>query len=120
MDGKVVKIHPKSVLFKDSDVTAPFSVYFQRLKSSSDFIHDLSMIQTLPLIFFGDGIEQQTTKNGVNVLCINEMFRIRCLNGTADLLLDIKNRFNSFLEYRVSNPRFVKWNCDDGGVEILR
>ena len=120
MDGEVVNIHPKSVLFKDSDIAAPFSAYFQRLKSSSDFVHDLSVFETLPLVFFGDGIERQTMKNGTNVLCVNETFNIRCPSGTADVLLDIKRRLNSFLEYRVSHPMFTMWNNDDEGVEILR
>jgi ATP-dependent RNA helicase DHX36 len=58
-DGKV-KFHPKSVNCDETDFNGKYLIYHTKVKSSSVFIHDSSLIPPFPLLFFGGDISMKT------------------------------------------------------------
>ncbi len=67
-DGRV-KFHPKSINSEETFFTNKFMIYYQKMKSSSIFIHDATMIPPLPLLFFGGkiSVEKDDTQETIAV-----------------------------------------------------
>ncbi|KAK9701941.1 DEAD/DEAH box helicase [Popillia japonica] len=117
-DYKRVQLHKKSVLVNEGVYESPFLVYFLRLKSSSDYIHDATMVHPLPLIFFGDQYAQHND-NGVTSISVNRCLKFKCSEATMTLISDLKKQMDWFLEYKISNPGLVDWTADTPDVKVL-
>lgn len=91
--------------------------YYLRLKSSSDFIHDATMISSLPVIFFGDDFKHDVEKE---TIFINEKLKFTCSENTGSTIMKLRERLNWFLAYKVAHPGPVIWEKNEEGVKILR
>ncbi|KRT84976.1 helicase, partial [Oryctes borbonicus] len=118
MNHKRVTLHKKSILAQESIYDSPFLVYYLRLKSSCDFIHDVTMVHPLPLIFFGDRYAQHM-ENGVSSISVNQCLKFNCSESTMALISDLKQQMNWFLEYKISNPGFVDWTLGTPEIRVL-
>ncbi|XP_044272686.1 ATP-dependent DNA/RNA helicase DHX36 [Tribolium madens] len=111
-DMKRLKLHPKSILSSCKYFDTNILVYYRKMKSKSDFIHDASLIHPLPVIFFGDKFNQ-ICEDGRIMISINQNLRFKCTESTASIIKDLRDRFNWFLEYKISHPGPVIWGGDD-------
>lgn len=61
-DGRV-ELHPKSVNTGMQEFESPFLMYFQKMKSSSIFLYDTTLVSPFPLIFFGGELKYKVDQN---------------------------------------------------------
>ncbi|GJQ80024.1 hypothetical protein Trydic_g5004 [Trypoxylus dichotomus] len=115
---KRVTLHKKSVLAREPLYESPFFVYYVRLRSSCDFIHDATMVHPLPLIFFGDRYAQRMDR-GLCSISVDHYLTFRCSQSTMFLISNLKQQMNWFLEYKISNPGLVDWTMDTPEIRIL-
>ncbi|XP_030759237.1 ATP-dependent DNA/RNA helicase DHX36-like [Sitophilus oryzae] len=114
-----MKFHPKSILCRAVAVTNSLVVYYQRLKSSSLYIHDATIVYPLPLVFFGDQFCRihESDFSGVS---INGTMRFRCSESTSAVIAKLRNRINSILEHKASHPGPIDWTVSSSEVMVLR
>ncbi|RZC33979.1 ATP-dependent RNA helicase DHX36, partial [Asbolus verrucosus] len=109
---KRLNIHPKSILSECKYFDLNMLVYYKKVYSSSDFIHDVTLIHPLPVIFFGDNYSE-VCEEGHNMITINETLKFKCTESTAKIIKELRDRFNWFLEYKISHPGPIIWGKDD-------
>ncbi|EFA08093.1 Dosage compensation regulator-like Protein [Tribolium castaneum] len=107
-----LKLHPKSILAECKYFDTNILVYYKKMKSKVDFIYDASLIHPLPVIFFGDRFNQ-ICEDGRSFISINQNLRFKCSESTASIIKELRDRFNWFLEYKISHPGPVVWGGDD-------
>nr|CAI5848255.1 unnamed protein product [Callosobruchus analis] len=107
--------HKKSVLASENFFESPLIVYYTKVKSVQDYIHDATMVTPLPIIFFGD---QYDLKN--NIISISGCLKFKAEVDTADIIRELRNRMNWFLEYKVTHPGFVDWGNETEEIKLLR
>ena len=109
-----VEFHPKSVNAKEGDFAYPWIVYHLKMKSSSTYIYDASMVSPLALIFFGKsvqrGIEHFSDDTSVETLNVDEFVKFNCDRGTTDLIKDLRGELNKILEDKVNHPGVTDWD----------
>lgn len=119
-EGNKVDLHPKSILSSATSFESPLLVYYLKMRSTSIFVHDGTIVHALPLVFFGDHYNYQTTDSGQKVLSISDRIRFKCSENTAKTIEELRDRLNWFLEYKISHPGVVDWNSDSEEVKVLR
>lgn len=119
-EGDKVDIHPKSILSSCTRFESHLLVYYLKMRSTSIFVHDATIVHPLPLVFFGDHYNYQETESGHKVISISDRIRFKCSENTAMTIKDLRDRLNWFLEYKISHPGVVDWNSDSGEVKVLR
>lgn len=120
IEGEKAEMHPKSILSKQVGFDSPLLVYHLKLRSSSNFIHDGTLVHPLPLIFFGDNYTYNVDDSGTTISIGNDKLRFNCSRSTNLLIKELRDRLNWFLEYKINNPGIVNWNGDGPDIAILR
>ncbi|XP_017786910.1 PREDICTED: ATP-dependent RNA helicase DHX36-like [Nicrophorus vespilloides] len=121
LDRKKVKLHPKSVLNQVEIFESPLIVYYLKMKSSNDFIHDGTVVHPLSLLFFGDRFAEHNERNDKHSISVNEGLRFWCSEGTGNIIAALRDRMNLFLKWKVAHPGYVNWSSDeDGEIKTLR
>lgn len=83
-DGRVF-IHPRSVNEKEAEFESPFLLYHMKLKSTSIYLHDTTMVYPLPLLFFGQGVDF-CIEDGIDTISVDKSIRFKCQESTANLV----------------------------------
>ncbi|KAJ3647260.1 hypothetical protein Zmor_024787 [Zophobas morio] len=107
-----LNIHPKSILAECRYFDTNILVYYRKVYSNSDYIHDCSLIHPLPVIFFGDNF-QGMYEEGRHMITINENLKFVCTESTTSIIKELRDRFNWFLEYKISHPGPVIWGKEN-------
>lgn len=118
MAGYRVNWHPKSVLSKELHFPSPLFVYYLKLKSTSNFVHDATIVHPLPLVFFGDKYEYDSTNSLIGLA--DKQLCFKCSQKTNTIIKEIRDKLNWFLEYKVSNPGVVDWTSSKEEITVLR
>lgn len=84
-DGRV-ELHPKSVNTGSTSFESPFLVYFEKMKSTSVFIYDTTMVSAFPLIFFGGQLTHRRDKGGYHILSVDHSLEFLADKPTFDLI----------------------------------
>ncbi|XP_023310830.1 ATP-dependent RNA helicase DHX36 [Anoplophora glabripennis] len=113
------KLHMKSVLSDVKYYDYPLLVYWEKIKTTSDFIHDASLVHPLPVILFGDRF-RHIIKNGENVITIGDDLLFKAQESTVNVIEELRRKLNWFLGYKISHPGVVNWNGDNDEIRILR
>lgn len=112
LDKKLVDIHPKSVIMRNDHFESPFLVYYKKMRSTSDFVHDASVVYTLPLIFFGDRFKV-VWENDVPYMSINDSLKFKTNEPTLAIIKELRRRLNVFLERKACQPVPVDWDNEE-------
>jgi ATP-dependent RNA helicase DHX36 len=83
-DGRV-SIHPRSINEKETEFESPFLMYHLKLKSTSIYLHDTTMVYPLPLLFFGQGVDV-CIEDGHETIAVDKSIRFKCQESTANLV----------------------------------
>ena len=83
-DGNVC-IPPRSINEKESEFESPFLLYHLKLKSTSIYLHDTTMVYPLPLLFFGRGVDV-CMEGGLETIAVDKSIRFKCQESTANLV----------------------------------
>lgn len=81
-DGKV-EIHPKSVNSADSFFESPLLLYHTKLKTTSIFLHDTTMIYPFPVVLFAKSLKITGEKSDHVTFCLNPQINFTCSSRTA-------------------------------------
>lgn len=85
-------------------------VYYMKLKSCADYIHDCTLVNALPLIFFADQfVIQSSDRSGHSFIAISNDYNFIADDETVEILRKLRDKFNWFLEYKISHPGPVDW-----------
>ncbi|CAF0793937.1 unnamed protein product [Adineta ricciae] len=104
---KRVLIHPKSINAKlkdidirQSSIQSTLVVYYEKIRTSGIYIHDVSFISPYALLFFGKtqtSAENSTIKSNDSLL-VDNWIEINIDNETNKLIYGLKDKFNYLLE----------------------
>lgn len=110
-----VMLHPKSVNDKERDITDPWIVYREKIKSSRVFIHDSSIVPSYPLLFFGEKLNYNAKDGVINV---DGFVRVRSSQQVAHLVQSLRTELDQLLEYKISHPGITRWDkkCKEGAL----
>jgi len=117
-DGNVC-IHPRSINEKEPEFESPFLLYHLKLKSTSIYLHDTTMVYPLPLLFFGQGVDV-CMEDGLETIAVDKSIRFKCQESTANLVKELRTRLDQLLEYKISHPGSLNWNCYSTEGAVLR
>lgn len=81
-DGRVT-LHPKSVNANGRVFESPYLVYYEKMKSTSIFLYDTTMISPFPLIFFGGQLELKKYDSGAGT-----RLDLLVVDGKYEFLID--------------------------------
>lgn len=113
------KLHPKSVLCRATSFDSPLLVYWEKIKSACDFIHDVSTVHPLPIIFFGDQFGHFTIE-GEDVISIGNALMFKAREQTVRVISQLRDRLNWFLGYKISHPGVVDWRENNDEIRVLK
>ncbi|KAF5288763.1 hypothetical protein FQA39_LY15254 [Lamprigera yunnana] len=118
LEGIRVHWHPKSILHKELYFPSPLFVYYLRLKSTSNYVHDATIVHPLPLIFFGDKYCYDHESGTIDLA--DKQLRFKCSENTSNVIKCLRKKLNWYLEYKISHPGVVDWNTEGDEIMILR
>ncbi|KAH8604878.1 Helicase conserved C terminal domain [Trypanosoma vivax] len=101
-DGSEVLVHPSSVAGKEKAFASPLLVYVDKVKTSTTFLREVSMVTPLQVIFFGGGRLEYLPKFGE--LVIDDTTAFRCQSEDATLLKHLKDQLDSALRQKINDP----------------
>ncbi|XP_069705785.1 ATP-dependent DNA/RNA helicase DHX36 [Periplaneta americana] len=117
-DGSVC-IHPRSINEKQTEFESPYLLYHLKLKSTSIYLHDTTMVYPLPLLFFGKGVDV-CIECDMEVIAVDESIRFRCLHSTANLVKELRKRLDQLLEYKITHPGTINWSRSSTEGAVMR
>ncbi|XP_021919512.1 ATP-dependent RNA helicase DHX36-like isoform X2 [Zootermopsis nevadensis] len=117
-DGRVC-IHPRSINEKETEFESPLLLYHLKLKSTSIYLHDTTMVYPLPLLFFGQGVDF-FIEDGVETIAVDKSLHFKCKERTANLVKELRTRLDRLLEYKITHPGTINWSCYSNEGAVLR
>jgi ATP-dependent RNA helicase DHX36 len=104
-DGKVA-FHPKSVNYEQPQFKSQFLIYFTKMRSSSIFIHDSTVVSPFPLLFFGGSIDNG--KDGdQEVITVDKWIVFQAPGHIASLVKDLRHQLDNVLKEKIANPNML-------------
>jgi ATP-dependent RNA helicase DHX36 len=108
-----VEFHLKSVNSKRRSFTGRFFVYNTKIKSSSVFIHDSTLVPPFPLLFFG-GLISSTRDAGQELICVDEWIQFRASNHITETVKELRCELDRLLQFKIENPRLDLYTPSKG------
>lgn len=93
IDHPKVALHPKSFCEKLNKFESPFLVYYLKLKSTSIYLHDATMVHPMPLLFFGERLDIIEEGKGLHSIRVDDMIKFNCFKRTGLLVKVKQNNF---------------------------
>ncbi|VVC42551.1 Hypothetical protein CINCED_3A018746 [Cinara cedri] len=118
-DGKV-EIHPKSVNTKDSYFESPLILYHTKLKTSSIFLHDTTMVNPFPVVLFAKTLEISGEKSNNVTFTLNPHINFTCKARTAKLIKQVRNRVKWLIDYLMSHPEEISSSSSGISGKLLK
>ena len=97
-DGKV-SLHKKSVNSSETSFGSQFLVYHLKMKSSSIFVHDTTLVTPFPIIFFGGRLDFVSVDDKTS-LGVDGNIRFKCKANIYNLI-QVRNQYGP--EYFLKN-----------------
>lgn len=94
-----VQFHPKSVNCDLTNCEKKLFVYFLKVKSSQNFLHDSSIVNFLPVVLFGHIVEVCGFYN-CETVCIDQWLHLKCPLNTAELVKAVGEKVRAFLHWK--------------------
>ncbi|XP_022089221.1 ATP-dependent RNA helicase DHX36-like [Acanthaster planci] len=116
-DGQV-KIHPKSVNFKEADFPTNWILYHLKLKSTNVYLHDTSAVGPYPLLFFGGKIGV-TRKEGSEMITVDDHIKFFAPARIAYLVKELRFELDKLLQQKISQPGMTCWRQDTKEGRIM-
>lgn len=104
--GSNLKFHMKSIMQRIKVFESPIIVYHTRIKSTSDYLHDGTIVHPLPVIFFGDRYRhiQPIKEELPHVIAISTRMVFKCSESTANVIQQLRDRLNAYLRRAILEP----------------
>ncbi|XP_027836248.2 ATP-dependent DNA/RNA helicase DHX36-like [Aphis gossypii] len=118
-DGKV-EIHPKSVNSIDSYYESPLLLYHTKLKTTSIFLHDTTMIYPFPVVLFAKSLKINGEKTDHVTFSLNPQINFTCSNRTAVFIKQVRKRLKFLIDHLMSHPEEISFNSNSGSGKALK
>ncbi len=109
-DGEVL-IHPRSVNYDAQFTKSAWLCYFGKVKSTSIYLHDCSVVSPFAVSFFG-GEQLLKRKDG--------KFYLKCDALTRERIQTLRVCWENYLCYRVSHPGPTDWSTESPDSALLQ
>lgn len=113
-DGNVF-IHPRSVNYDAQFTQSTWLCYHSKVKTSSIFLHDCSVVPPLAVLFFGGEHLQRKLDNKCKT-----RLRFKCDSSTLETTQTLNTCWENYLCKRVSNPGPTDWSSGSSDSSLLR
>jgi hypothetical protein len=114
-DGPVL-IHPRSINYNTDFAKSTWLCYYDKVKSTSVYLHDCSVVPPLAVLFFG-GEQLLGKKNGkIN----SNGFRFKWDSLALEKTQSLRLCWENYLCHRVSHPGATDWSPDSMDSALLR
>ncbi|KAE9533247.1 hypothetical protein AGLY_009288 [Aphis glycines] len=118
-DGKV-EIHPKSVNSIDCYYESPLLLYHTKLKTTSIFLHDTTMIYPFPVVLFAKSLKITGEKTDQVTFSLNPQINFTCSNRTAVFIKQVRKRLKWLIDHLMSHPEEISFNSNLGSGKALK
>lgn len=102
-DGRVY-LHPKSVNAQVTSFEDNFLIYHEKMKSSSLFLYDSTMIAPFPLLFFGGDISV-FEEEGHETVAVDEFIKFKSPTRIANLVKELRVELDKLLKQKIAQPK---------------
>ncbi|XP_072015621.1 LOW QUALITY PROTEIN: ATP-dependent DNA/RNA helicase DHX36-like [Amphiura filiformis] len=117
-DGNV-KVHPKSVNCDGKEFNGNrWMLYHLKLKSTGIFLHDTSIVEPYPLLFFG-GKLQSCDEDGMNVITMDGLVKFHAPARIAQLVQELRHQMEQLLEHKITHPGITNWQHNSREGKIM-
>merc|ERR1712025_263270 len=109
-----VHLHPSSVTSKVAHFETPYLVFHEKVKTSSVFVREVSMVPMYPMVLFGG--------TGMDIVISLEEGWIKFICDThqiAELLKEMRIELDNVLEEKISSPN-TDLMTDPRGSAIIK
>ncbi|XP_078362233.1 ATP-dependent DNA/RNA helicase DHX36-like isoform X2 [Oculina patagonica] len=101
-DGKV-SLHPKSVNAEVTVFEDNWLIYHEKMKSSSLFLYDSTMIAPFPLLFFGGEISV-FVEEGYETVAVDDFIKFKSPTRIANLVKELRVELDKLLRQKIAQP----------------
>jgi len=102
-DGRVF-LHPKSVNAEVTVFEDNWMIYHEKMKSSSLFLYDSTMIAPFPLLFFGGDISV-FMEEGHETVAVDEVIKFKSPTRIANLVKELRVELDKLLKQKIAQPK---------------
>ncbi|XP_015774501.1 PREDICTED: ATP-dependent RNA helicase DHX36-like [Acropora digitifera] len=102
-DGRVY-LHPKSVNAQVIVFDDNFLIYHEKMKSSSLFLYDSTMIAPFPLLFFGGDITV-FKEEGQETVAVDDFIKFKSPTRIANLVKELRVELDKLLKQKIAQPK---------------
>eukprot|EP00057_Strongylocentrotus_purpuratus_P033652 XP_792246.3 PREDICTED: ATP-dependent RNA helicase DHX36 [Strongylocentrotus purpuratus] len=117
-DGRV-QIHLKSVNANETTFSSKWLLYHLKLKSTSVFLHDTTMVEPYPLIFCGGKISWDDDQ-GHETVFVDDHIKFHCSQETAHLVIKLREELDRVMEQKITNPGPTNWSPASHEGRVMR
>lgn len=114
-----VAFHPKSVNYREKTFKTPWLVYHKKVQSTEIFLHDTTVINPYPLLFFGGKISTGI-KESFEIVTVDNHIVFQCSEKIAKLVIELRQELDNLLAHKISQPGVTNWNKCDAECQLLK
>ncbi|XP_050431299.1 ATP-dependent DNA/RNA helicase DHX36 isoform X2 [Adelges cooleyi] len=118
-DGKV-DVHPKSVNAGDCYFESPLLLYHTKLKTSSIFLHDTTMVYPFPLVLFANSLKVTGEKTDHVTFSLNSQIHFTTSARTANFIKTVRSRLKWLIDYLMSHPEDISFDSKSISGKALK
>ncbi|XP_002737580.2 ATP-dependent DNA/RNA helicase DHX36-like [Saccoglossus kowalevskii] len=115
-DGRV-NLHPKSVNC-DQQLDGKWLIYHQKIRSNGIYLHDSSVIEPYPLLFFGGDITMGKDDTQ-DVIRVDDWIVFKASPTIATLVKKLRIELDELLESKITSPGITQWCHDNKEGKIM-
>ncbi|XP_067138666.1 ATP-dependent DNA/RNA helicase DHX36-like [Centruroides vittatus] len=114
-----IAFHPKSVNYREKTFKTPWLVYHKKVQSTEIFLHDATIINPYPLLFFGGKISIGK-KDSYETVTVDNHIVFHCPEKIAKLVIELRQELDKLLAQKIAQPGVTNWNKHDAECELLK
>ncbi|XP_071964340.1 ATP-dependent DNA/RNA helicase DHX36-like [Antedon mediterranea] len=108
-DGKV-EIHPKSINSKETNFASSYLLYHLKMKSTGVYLHDTTIVEPYPLLFFGGDLHVGVDDDGLEIISVDNQITFRSQESIAAIVKDLRKELDKLLEKKITCPGLTNWS----------
>lgn len=96
-------LHPKSVNYQVTVFEDNWLIYHEKMKSTSLFLYDSTMIAPFPLLFFGGEISV-FVEEGYETVAVDDFIKFKSPTRIANLVKELRVELDKLLKQKIAQP----------------
>ncbi|XP_015109498.1 ATP-dependent DNA/RNA helicase DHX36 [Diachasma alloeum] len=113
-DGPV-RIHPRSINSKITQLPSPYVTYFLKQKSGAIFLHDTTFVSEAALILAAPECTVRPQGQRSQII-LGESLSFPCNQSTGRMIQRLREEMHKVLEHKITHPGAIKWQTQEDRV----